>query len=703
MQVITVNTTSEYCVYIERGSLAKAGEIITNVFTGKAMLITDTNVDELYAESLADSLKQSGLRVSKFVLPAGEASKNPQNLNAILSDMAENNFYRKDIVISLGGGMVGDIAGFAAAVYMRGIKYVHIPTTILAAVDSSLGGKTGVNLPEGKNLMGAFHQPALVICDPELFFSLPEREKRNGFAEIIKYGMIRDEEILEKIEAIQGRARISDDISEIICRCVRIKADIASRDEFEKGERQILNFGHSIGHALETLSNYSISHGEAVACGMLIMTEIAVREGLCEKECSEVLAKVLRICALPCSCEFTAKEIAAAMASDKKASGESINLILPVKLGQVEIVSVKFNDLPKLLNESDAIHRITLDIYGSSHADRIGMKLKGIDAGHDVNMGELQSFLDSRAPGTSEYASQRKENDIPEFLSGIEYLQMDDETKSTADYMKAARTNGDTIEAVIYNRDARPQDYYGKLDSNKIQEKKITVPRPGHADYASWLKYGRIEPGGGKWSGRMTAPMCIAGGIVKQLLKEKKIDVVARIYSIGEVCGTKEEMLTEIARVKAEKDSVGGVVECEITWMPPGIGDALFDGIESEIARNVFAIPAVKGIEFGKGFECTKLKGSENNDEYHMEGSSVRISTNNHGGILGGISTGMPIVFRVAFKPTPSIGLEQNSVDLATMTDVKIKTEGRHDPCIVPRAVPCVEAAAALAIFDMLG
>ena len=245
------------------------------------------------------------------------------------------------------------------------------------------------------------------------------------------------------------------------------------------------------------------------------------------------------------------------------------------------------------------------------------------------------------------------------------------------------------------------QDYPAQETIKKIEEKAFTTVRPGHADYAARMRYGGNEDcrGGGHFSGRLTAPLCVAGGIFLQALEAEGITVRARILEIG---GNTEDPRGEIEKAMAEKDSVGGIIECVVNGMPPGIGDPIYDGLENRISLAVFGIPAVKGIEFGRGFEAARLRGSENNDAFYFDGGTIKTRTNNHGGILGGISSGMPIVFRVAIKPTPSIGKEQDSIRYDTGENVKMTVQGRHDPCIVPRAVPCVEAAAAMAIYDLM-
>lgn len=331
---------------------------------------------------------------------------------------------------------------------------------------------------------------------------------------------------------------------------------------------------------------------------------------------------------------------------------------------------------------------ISVDIYGASHAEKIGVLIDGLPAGLAVDMERLQNFLNRRAPGHNSWSTPRKEADVPEIVSGI----------------KDGKTDGKRLEAVIYNTNIRPGDY-GNV---------ITVPRPGHADYTSWVKYGNIETGGGRWSGRMTAPLCIAGGIVMQFMEKQGISISAHISELG---GIKDDplgeihsefpvvsrekgelMIAEIAKVRAEGDSIGGEIECVIKGVPAGIGDALFGGMESRISSAVFGIPAVKAIEFGS----TRMRGSENNDPFYINDGKIETRTNNHGGILGGISSGMPIVFRVKMKPTPSIGRVQESVDVIKMEPAELEVRGRHDPCIVPRAVPCIEAAAAIAVYDML-
>lgn len=319
---------------------------------------------------------------------------------------------------------------------------------------------------------------------------------------------------------------------------------------------------------------------------------------------------------------------------------------------------------------------IKLTIFGQSHSQAIGMTLEGIPAGVKIDMDKLEEFLLRRAPGRNAVSTPRKEADKPEFVSGL----------------VDGVTCGAPICAIIKNTNTRSQDY----------SKLKTIPRPGHADFTAEIKYGGYQDyaGGGHFSGRLTAPLCIAGAICKQLLMAEGIEIKARMSSIGDICDNEELMINRILEAKEQGDSVGGTIECCVLGLPVGLGDPMFDGMENRISKAVFGIPAIKGIEFGAGFGVALMTGSKNNDPFYAEDGEVKTKTNNCGGILGGITNGMPLTFKVAVKPTPSIAIEQDSVNLATMENAKLVVEGRHDPCIVPRAVPCVEAVAALAIYD---
>ncbi|MBO7683802.1 MAG: chorismate synthase [Kiritimatiellae bacterium] len=304
-------------------------------------------------------------------------------------------------------------------------------------------------------------------------------------------------------------------------------------------------------------------------------------------------------------------------------------------------------------------------IFGESHAPEIGVEIDGVPAGTRIDFAVLQAFLDRRAPGNGQggLSTPRREPDRPEFTSGL--------SDGVAD--------GSTIRAVIRNTNIRPQDYANVS----------TVPRPGHADYASWLQCGRIPTGGGKWSGRMTAPLCIAGGIALQLLARRGVSVSS-----------------EVSRPSLDGvdpgDSVGGTVRLVVAGFPAGVGDVGAAGLESRLAAALFGVPAVKGVEFGDGFALAGMRGSEANDAFVVEGGRVLTRTNHCGGILGGVSTGMPLVVRIAFKPTPSIAIEQDSVDLATMAPAKIAVKGRHDRCVAYRGAVAAEAAVAIVLDQML-
>lgn len=320
-------------------------------------------------------------------------------------------------------------------------------------------------------------------------------------------------------------------------------------------------------------------------------------------------------------------------------------------------------------------NNIKVSIFGQSHSQAIGVTVDGLPAGIKIDMDELQEFLNRRAPGRSKYTTKRKEGDIPEFLSGI------------VDNV----TCGAPLTAIIRNNDQHSKDYDNLKD----------CPRPGHADYTAHIKYNGYEDlrGGGHFSGRLTAPLCIAGGIIIQILKKRGITIES---GITEIHGNSEDPYSEIEKALNKGDSVGGIVSCTIKGLSAGVGEPMFDGIENRIAQAVFGVPAVKGIEFGRGFECAKIYGSENNDEFAYENNEVVTTTNNNGGILGGISNGMDITFNVAIKPTPSIALKQNSISYKNKDNKELQIKGRHDPCIVPRVLPCIEAAAAIALYDLM-
>lgn len=343
---------------------------------------------------------------------------------------------------------------------------------------------------------------------------------------------------------------------------------------------------------------------------------------------------------------------------------------------------------------------LKLSIFGQSHGAAIGMTLDGIPAGLPVDLDKLQEFMNRRAPGQNDWSTPRKEEDRPEFLAGI----------------LNGYTCGAPIAAVIHNNNTRSKDYSNLHD----------CPRPGHADYTAQVKYKGYQDvaGGGHFSGRLTAPLCIAGGLCRQWLEAEGIRIGARIQGIGDIfdnyapdpldCeldqipqdfpvftpSVAEQMKEKIAQARADGDSVGGIIECYAEGVPAGLGEPMFGGMESRIAQIVYGIPAVKCVEFGIGAMAACIPGGLNNDKFFFANGTVKTTTNHCGGILGGITNGMPLVFSVAIKPTPSIAKPQQTVNLKTGENTTLEIKGRHDPCIVPRAVPVVEAAAAIAIYD---
>ena len=346
--------------------------------------------------------------------------------------------------------------------------------------------------------------------------------------------------------------------------------------------------------------------------------------------------------------------------------------------------------------------RLDVEVFGASHSEEIGVCVLGF-GNEKVDLEKLQEFVDRRRAKNSAYSTKRLEADKIEIQRGF----------------KNGTIRG-KFRAVIKNTCQKSKDY----------DHLIKTPRPAHADYVAYMKYGDKFDyrGGGKFSGRLTAPMCIAGGICKQILEEKGITINAYIAQIGDIKGAsykdtdiekidlnnldkefplldgekKEEMLLAIDNARKDLDSLGGVIECVINGVPVGTGEYMFDSIESKISHLIFGVPAVKGIEFGLGFDLAKMKGSNANDAFYYDNGVVKTKTNNNGGINGGIANGMPITFRVVIKPTPSIAKEQDTINLVTKENVKIKIEGRHDSCITPRAVPVIEAISAIAIFDSL-
>ncbi|MBR1606150.1 MAG: chorismate synthase [Clostridia bacterium] len=349
--------------------------------------------------------------------------------------------------------------------------------------------------------------------------------------------------------------------------------------------------------------------------------------------------------------------------------------------------------------------KLTVSVYGHPHGPCVGMVMTGFPAGFPVDMAELRAFLARRAPGQSSHTTARREPDIPEFVSGL----------------IGGVTNGEPLRVEIRNQDVHSRDYEPFRD----------VPRPSHADYPALMKYGAAYDirGGGPFSARMTAPLCAAGGMARQVLAARGIRVGGHIASIGDIqddpfdpVAVKAEdfdrilqngipvlnpaagdaMLEAVDAVRQAGDSLGGTVECAAIGLPVGLGGPLFEGLESSLGAAIFAIPAVRGVAFGSGFEAARMRGSAHNDPYRMKEGRVVTATNCAGGLLGGMTTGMPLIVKAAFKPTPSIALPQQSVSLSRGEDAELAITGRHDPCVVLRAVPIVEAVTALVLLDQL-
>lgn len=325
-----------YRIIAERGSLSALGSLAAETLRPcRALIVSDDRVFPLYGKAAADSLAAAGfVTAAPFVFPHGEQSKTFAVLEALLAHLAEEEMTRSDVLFALGGGVTGDLTGFAAAVWLRGVRFVQIPTSLLAMVDSSVGGKTAVDLPAGKNLAGAFHEPSLVVCDPDLLATLPEECFADGMAEIVKMGMLGDAELLPLLKA-GAKSRLT----EVIVRAVSDKRDVVSRDLYDRGERQKLNFGHTFGHAIELLSDYGVSHGQAVASGMALITNFAVKSGFCPPETNEMLLDLLRQYALPAELwrEYSPDVLCRAALHDKKRRGGGITLVLPRSAGSCEL------------------------------------------------------------------------------------------------------------------------------------------------------------------------------------------------------------------------------------------------------------------------------------------------------------------------------------------------------------------------------
>lgn len=347
MEKVVVSASRTYDILIGGGLIDKAGEYIAGaVKSRRTAVITDDNVDGFYGERLMKSLADAGFSAVKYVFPHGEASKNHTTLLGIYDFLAENGFTRSDFLIALGGGVVGDTVGFAAATYMRGIDFVQIPTSLLAQVDSSVGGKTAVDIAGGKNLVGAFHQPALVLCDTDALNTLTPEFFTDGLGEVVKYGMIKSAELFD----ILAEKDIKENIIDIVKRCVTIKAEVVKNDEREKGERMLLNFGHTLAHAIEKYYNYcGMTHGCAVAVGMSVFTHIAERRGMCRAGISEKLDALLAKCGLPTTDSAPMDELYRNSLGDKKHLSNGMNIVICTDIGKSHVVNLTEDEYAEFL------------------------------------------------------------------------------------------------------------------------------------------------------------------------------------------------------------------------------------------------------------------------------------------------------------------------------------------------------------------
>ena len=342
MEIIKVNASKEYEVVIGRGILPTLGERCLSLFgKSRAVIVTDSNVAPLWLNKAKSALEGAGIDTVEFIFPAGEDSKSKETLFELLEFAAENRITRSDFAVALGGGVTGDMTGLAASLYLRGIPFVQVPTTLLAAVDSSVGGKTAVNLAAGKNLAGAFYQPSLVLCDTDTLSTLPACEFANGMAEVIKYGVIFDKDLFDKVQG----GDVKSDIEKIIARCVELKRDVVAKDEFDNGERQLLNFGHTMAHSIEKCSNFEIAHGSAVAIGMVVAAKASAKLGWSAEDCTEAIIEANKNNSLPVECDFTAKDLADAALSDKKRTGGTINFVVPEVMGKCVLKKIPVETL----------------------------------------------------------------------------------------------------------------------------------------------------------------------------------------------------------------------------------------------------------------------------------------------------------------------------------------------------------------------
>ena len=352
MKTIHVKASGEYDIIIKNGAIRNAGALIRDACgIAETVIVSDDTVCGIYGETLKNDLENAGFPVKSFVFPHGERNKNLETYGELLEFLCENGITRKGIIVALGGGVTGDLAGFAAATYLRGIRFVQIPTTLLADVDSSVGGKTAVDLKNGKNQAGCFYQPSLVICDPETLNTLPEEEFRCGCAEIIKYAAYGSRTFFDFLK----NNDIKDNLEEVIATCVKMKRDLVEEDEFDTGMRMLLNFGHTFGHAVEACSDFSILHGQAVAIGMAVMTRAAHAKGYCSSDTVSELEEMLKRYGLPDKTPYSAEDMIKSALKDKKMRGSSISIVVPECIGHCKIVKIPAGSLAGWLAAGETV------------------------------------------------------------------------------------------------------------------------------------------------------------------------------------------------------------------------------------------------------------------------------------------------------------------------------------------------------------
>ena len=686
-----------YEIILRRGALQNLYQFAN--LNRRVAVVTDDGVPPLYARQVADQCREAAI----ITVPQGEASKSLKTLESVLQQMLAAGLGRGDLVVAVGGGVVGDLAGFAAAVYMRGIDFINCPTTTLSMIDSSIGGKTAVDLGDTKNVVGAFWQPKLVIVDAGTLSTLPRRHFINGLAEAVKASLLADPELFGIFES----GDVDAEIDTIIYRSLKFKKGIVEQDETEHGARKALNFGHTIGHGIEAVKGIKgrrktgLFHGECVALGMLPMIE--------NKALRKRTRAVYRRLGLPTRTGFDKEKVYAEMLHDKKAQGGQITLVKVPGLGcwRTETVPVEREHLWQRPRPDY--------LWGEPRRGRGGRPGRDGRRGAGGPCGPGRP--DGHAPGPGRRAFHRAggggRDPHPVRRGGRPH------------HRHPGHTTGTPITLLIENHNTRSADYAATA----------ALLRPGHADYTAYARYRGFQDarGGGHFSGRITAGLVAGGGVVLGALERAGVRIATHIARCAGLADTpfaqddpaalaaqldvlaargagfalldqsaEAPMQAAIRAAGSEGDSVGGVLETAILGLPAGVGEPFFDSVESVLAHMAFSVPAVKGIEFGAGFGFADLRGSQANDPLRIRDGHIYTETNRNAGINGGLANGMPVVYRTVVKPTPSIYKEQRTVDYKAGENASLSIKGRHDPCIVPRAAVVQTCAAALAVGDLL-